>query len=94
MLIHFKIDENFRLLYWASTRSTLDEIELEVTDDHEVLKNPTVFKYENGTLIKDTAHQEFLIAQREAREGAPSELEILQKEQTDLVFTLMTNGVI
>lgn len=94
MRIYFKINEFNRLMYWSSTRNDSNEIAMNVQDNHEALRNPFIFKYENGELIKDIEYQNQLIQEKEARGSAPTEMEQLQKIQADLTFDLMMKGVI
>lgn len=67
--IYFTLDESGHLNGYSSTPSpNPEEISLEVEENHEVLRNPFVFKYENGELIKDVEYQQQLIREREERE--------------------------
>lgn len=67
--IYFVVDENGYLTYSSPNPSPNPaEISLEVEENHEAFKNPFVFKYENGELIKDVEYQQQLIREREGRE--------------------------
>lgn len=95
MKYYFTIDVNSRLEYISSTKNPLvEEIEVELDETHEAVGNPFIFKYENGELIKDTAYQDELIEAEKNRENQPTKIQEIEKAQSDLVFTLMMNGVI
>lgn len=44
---------NTKIIGYGSTRSSEDDIQLELPDDHELFRNPFVYTYVNGQLIKD-----------------------------------------
>ncbi|MCC2249071.1 hypothetical protein JUJ52_03740 [Virgibacillus sp. AGTR] len=72
--IHFNIDENNRIRDgWSSTSTrNQNEIVLHVAEDHEVLTNAEVFKYENGELVKDVEYQQQLLKQQQEIDNKPS----------------------
>ncbi|KZN96174.1 hypothetical protein AZI98_08915 [Aeribacillus pallidus] len=89
MKIYISIDNENRLLGWGSTCSSESDIEIEVHEDHEVLRNPFIFKYENDELIKDTEYQQQLIRKREEIENQPTleeRIQIMQKALDDLLL--------
>lgn len=99
--IYITVDENNRIQGWGDIRSVESEIEIEVDDNHEVLRNPFIFRYENGELIKDVEYQQQLIEERQRRDSQPSLEEELQKElaklkkiNADLSFELLRKGVV
>lgn len=94
MKIYFDLDENNHLNGYGSTPSSDNDIELEVDENHDVLLNPYVYKYENGELFLDEEYQQFLIEERKRELEKPTRTDELEKAQSDLVFTLMMNGVI
>lgn len=72
-------------------------IKLDVPNDHEVLKNPRIFRYENNQLVKDTAFQQQKIKEITERKNKPSAeevIETLKKQNADLTLSLMMKGVI
>ncbi|MGF6951865.1 hypothetical protein QF028_004370 [Neobacillus sp. B4I6] len=88
MKIFIQLNGN-RVVNQGSTKGADQDIELEVAEDHEVLRNPFVFTYENGQLIKDEAYQQQLIQEKEARESEPSteeKLELMQKAIDDIIL--------
>lgn len=72
-------------------------VQIEIPESHEVRRNPFVFKYENGQLIKDVAYQQEQIKIGQELEKRPSleeEVQLLKKQNADLTFNLMMKGVI
>ncbi|WP_147402722.1 hypothetical protein [Caldibacillus debilis] len=62
---------------------------MEVEENHEVLRNPFIFKYENGELIKDVEYQQQLIREREAIESQPTveeRIQIIQAALDELIL--------
>ncbi|MBT2722322.1 hypothetical protein [Bacillus sp. ISL-46] len=90
MKIFVYIDETNRILQYGSVKSSSGEIEIDVSENHEVIKNPFVYKYVDGQLVKDETYQQELIELK----NKPTPIEELQRQQIDLAFTLMLNGVI
>ncbi|MEK4201143.1 MULTISPECIES: hypothetical protein [unclassified Cytobacillus] len=74
MKIYFNLIDG-RLDGWSST-SPGNMYEAEVPEDHEVLSNPYIFKYENDEFIKDTEYQNQLIAEAEKESNVPNQEEI------------------
>lgn len=63
---------------FGSTRSTENDIELELEDDHEFFKSDyQCWKYENGELIFDKEKQKQLIEEYEQEQNKPSQLDML-----------------
>src|SRR5699024_10773305 len=89
MVMFISLDNDNYLTGWSSTRSSDDDIEINVYRNHEALQNPEVFKYVDGELIKDQERQQELIEEREENENKPSELEQLRKENDELAMALM-----
>lgn len=72
MVIYFKLKDGY-VNGWGSTSSgDDDEIKLEVSDGHEVLRNPEIFKYEDGELIKDEERQKELKEEAEKEDNGMS----------------------
>lgn len=90
MKIYVSIDENGRALGWGTTRGKETDIEIDVPEDSELLKNPLVFVYRDGEFVKDTDYQQRLIDEKNAIRNAPTHEQIL----SDLVYQLMMKGVI
>lgn len=91
------VNADGRVVSIGSTRGSETDIEIDLPDDHEAMLNPYIFRYENGELVKDTDYQNQLIAEQQARQSAPSldqQIDDLKRQNVDLYFTLMNNGVI
>jgi hypothetical protein len=88
--IYISIGANNRIEGWGNTRGGDRDVEIDVADNHGVLKNPFIYTYSSGVLTKDTAYQEEL----KNRPKPLSEIEQVQKEQAELVFQLMDKGVL
>lgn len=54
MKIFVSLDINNRITGWSNTKDNQEDKEVVVTNGHEVLNNPFIYKYENGRLIKDS----------------------------------------
>jgi hypothetical protein len=62
---------------------------MNVSNDHEVLENPFIFKVENGQLVKDEAYQQQLIQEKEERmnrQTTQQRLELIQSALDDLIL--------
>lgn len=71
MKIFLQVQDN-RVICFGYSRSTENDIEVEVAEDHEVLKNYLIFKWENGQLVKDEAFQQQLIQEKQEQENKPT----------------------
>ncbi|MGG4180787.1 hypothetical protein ABEW03_16010 [Virgibacillus pantothenticus] len=90
--IYFTIDENNRLNERSSTSMRReDEYCIEVDENHEVLHNARVFKYENDELIKDIEYQKQLIEESNREESEPTESELSDLAMIELMGDLI-NG--
>lgn len=58
--IYIAIDEDNRVKEWSSTFSE-GYVEVVIEENHELLRNPFVFKYTNGYFIKDEVFQEEMV---------------------------------
>lgn len=94
MKIYLSLDANKRVIAWGSTKGKPDDVEIVVPDTHEVLKNPFVFIYSNGSLQKDTAYQQKLISDSAKRVPVDERIRILERENADIWYTLMVKGVV
>lgn len=91
--IYFTIDENNRLNERSSTSMRRDdEYCIEVDENHEVLHNARVFKYENGKLIKDEEFQKQLVEENKQEESKPSESELSDLAMIELMENLINGG--
>lgn len=69
--------QDTRIIQISDRRNVPNDIEIETDDDHEVLRNPFVYKFVDGVLLKDDAYQQYLIDQQ----NEISPMEKLQQEQ-------------
>lgn len=86
-----------RVIGWGNTRGSDEDIVFQVDPNHEVIKNPFIFKILNGQLIKDEEYQNKLTAEQEERMNKPSpqeEIVLLRKQNADLAFELMMKGLL
>lgn len=94
MKIYLSVGLDKRVQAWGSTKGKETDIEMDVSDTHEVLKNPFVFVYSNGTLQKDLAYQQQLISESSKIVPIDEKIRVLEKESADLWYVLMVKGVI
>ena len=85
MKVFFTVGEDNRIKGWGSTKGSDNDVELDLPEDHEAIKNPYVFRYENGELIKDTEWQEIQIQKQDSLKNMPSK----DVQIADLTFQLM-----
>ena len=64
MDIYIDVTKDNRVEGWGST-SNGKSIPITVSDNHEVLNNPHVFVYKDGTLTKDVDYQQKLLNKKE-----------------------------
>jgi hypothetical protein len=88
MKIFINVGTDRRVKGYGSTRGNASEVEMNVADDHDFFKNPFIYKVVFGTLIKDEAYQKEQVEQKEEVKNAPTEIEILQTENTELKLAL------
>lgn len=72
-------------------------VKMNIPDSHEVQRNPLVFRFVNGELIKDEAYQQQKIEESQKQEKSPSlkeEVESLKRQNLDLMYSLMSKGVL
>lgn len=88
MQIFISVDKDNRLQGWSTTRSSQSDISYSVQDDHEVLDNPFIFKYENGRLIRDENYRLSKLKNRKINE-------LNQKCNESILsgFTHIINGI-
>lgn len=78
-----------RVIGYGSTPTSETDIEMTVSNDHEVLQNPFIFRVENGQLVKDEAYQQQLIQEKEERmnrQTTQQKLELIQNALDDLIL--------
>lgn len=70
MIIYFNLKDGY--LDGYSSNPNGFEYEVEVSNDHEVLNNPEVFKFIDGELVKDEIYQQELIEKHERDQKKPA----------------------
>lgn len=90
MKVYIYIDENSYVNGWSSTRSTENDIELELDNDHEFFKTDfACWKYEDGELVFDEEKRQKLIEEFEREQNIPTEqerIEALEKALLELIL--------
>lgn len=89
MRVFINVGADRRVTGWGSTRGNASDVELNVPDNHEFFKNPFIYKVVFGTLVKDEAYQKEQVEQKEEAKKAPTDIEILQMENTELKMALV-----
>ena len=78
---------------WGSTRSSDNDIEIELDDNHEFFKTDfACWKYEDGELVFDEERQQKLIEEYEREKNKPSELDMLALAVMELGQLIMNGG--
>lgn len=90
MIVYITLDENGYVDGWGSTRSSENDIEIELDDDHEFFKTDfSCWKYENSELVFDEEKQKQLIEEYEREQNKPTDkerLEALEKAMLELIL--------
>ena len=93
MIVYITLDENGYVNGWSSTRSTENDIEIELDDNHEFFKTDhQCWKYENGELVFDEEKRQRLIEEYEREKNKPSELDMLALAVMELGKLVMNGG--
>lgn len=93
MKIYFTVDDDGYVNGWGSTRSTENDIELVLDDNHEFFKTDhQCWKYENGELVFDEEKRQRLIEEYEREKNKPSELDMLALAVMELGKLVMNGG--
>jgi hypothetical protein len=82
--------ETKRVEGWGSSKLSLASIEIEIAEADDFFKNPFVFVYVDGNLIKDEEYQQELLEEEKKRKNTPSQIEQLLIQNAALAFELMT----
>ena len=80
---------------FGSTRSTENDIELELEEDHEFFKSDyQCWKYENGELVFDEEKQQQLIEAYEREQNKPTELERIEALENAMLELILRGDII
>lgn len=92
-MIYISLDENGYVDGWGSTRSSDNDIEIELDDNHDFFKTDIrCWKYEDGELVFDEGRQQELIEEYEREKNKPSELDMLALAVMELGQLIMNGG--
>lgn len=80
---------------WSSTRSTENDIELELADNHAFFKTDfSCWKYENGELVFDEEKRQRLIEEYEREQNKPTDKERLEALENAMLELILRGGVV
>ena len=89
MIVYIALEENSYVDGWGSTRSSENDIEIELDDNHEFFKTDfACWKYENGELVFDEEKQKQLTEEYEREQNKPSESDMLTLAILELAVEL------
>ena len=90
MKIYFTLDDDGYVNGWGSTRSSVNDIEVELDDNHEFFDTDfACWKYENSELVFDEEKQQKLIEEFEREQNKPTELERLEALENALLELIL-----
>lgn len=93
MKIYLTVDEDGYVNGWGSTRSTENDIELDLDNNHEFFKTDhQCWKYVDDELVFDEERQQQLIEEYEREKNKPSETDILAMAVMDLAELVLNGG--
>lgn len=77
---------------WGSTRSSENDIEIELDDNHEFFNTDfACWKYENGELVFDEEKQQRLINEHEVERIKPTEQERIEALESALLELILND---
>jgi len=89
LIVYIALEENSYVDGWGSTRSSENDIEIELDDNHEFFKTDfACWKYENGELVFDEEKQKQLTEEYEREQNKPSESDMLTLAILELAVEL------
>lgn len=91
MKVYLKLDDAGYVRCWSSNYSD-DDTKIDIDKDHEMLRNPEIFKYEDGELIKDEERQKQLIEEFNASENRLTDDEVNAIALMELTEIIMGGG--
>ena len=90
MKIYLTLDEDGYVDGWGNSRSSDNDIEIELDDNHEFFKTDhQCWKYENGELVFDEEKQKQLIEEYEREQNKPSSQERLEALENALLELIL-----
>ena len=92
MKIYLYVDENNYVSGWGSTRSSDNNIEIELDDNHEFFNSDfSCWKYIDGELVFDEEKRRRLLEEYEREQNEPTETERLEALE-NAVLELILKG--
>jgi len=93
LIIYIQIGENRYIDGWGTTKSTDDDVQIELDENHELFKTDIhCWKYENGELVFDEEKRQKLIEEYEREQKKPSESDMLALAIMELGQLIMNGG--
>ena len=90
MIIYIQIGENGYIDGWGTTKSTDDDVQIELDKNHEFFKKDIhCWKYEDGGLVFDEERQQKLIEEYEREQNRPSEQERIEALENALLELIL-----
>ena len=90
MIVYIALDENSYVNGWGSTRSTENDIELELDDNHDFFKTDhQCWRYESGELVFDEEKRQTLIEEYEREQNKPTDKERLEALENALLELIL-----
>ena len=88
--IYFTLDEQNYVTGWGSSRSTENDIEIDISSDHEFFKTDfSCWKYENGELVFDEEKRQRLIGEYKREQNKPTDKERLEALENALLELIL-----
>lgn len=97
MKLFIQLGAENRVVQVGKTKSTDNDIEIDIPQNHELHKNPFIFKYEQGQLVSDETFRQQVLKEKEEQDKKlppEKEIELLKKQNADLAFELMMKGLL
>lgn len=93
MILYLEIGENGYIEGWGTTKSTDDDVEIELDENHDFFKTDVhCWKYENGELVFDEEKRQKLIEEYEREQKKPSESDMLALAIMELGKLILNGG--
>ena len=95
MKIYLTLDEDGYVDGWGNSRSSENDIEIELDDTHKFFKTDfACWKYEDGELVFDEERQQKLIEEYEREQNKPTELERLEALENAMLELILRGDII
>ena len=90
MIIYIQIGENGYIDGWGTTKSTDDDVQIELDENHEFFKKDIhCWKYEDGELVFDEERQQKLTEEYEREQNKPTDKERLEALENALLELIL-----